>query len=285
MIQNPFYKPLKFFTAILIAVWIPGAIAAYCSYNPELESFVALFIFIGLVSPAIIALIMIFTSENKEALKNDFKARFFRFRDLNILTILVLIFLMPLSVVISILLSVLMGYSIDQLQLSSEIAIVGGEFFLSLIILILAPTLEEIGWRGYGVDALRSRNNLFRTSLIFCIMWAAWHIPLFFIKGYYQNTLLSPNPYYAVNFFLSLIPLVFIMNWLYYKTNRSIIVIIVFHFIVNLSAVVLNVDNFTKCIQTFVLFIPAIIIVWKEKDFFFKDKASFILEYIQSQKT
>ncbi len=283
MSQNTFYKPLKFYIAILIAVWIPGFIGAYCSYIPELESLVTLFIAIGLFSPAIIAIVMIVSSENKEEMKKDFKARFFRLKDLNGLTIFMLIFLMPLSIIISTLISLLFGYPIDQFLLSSEIAIVSGEFLLSLIILILAPTLEEIGWRGYGVDALRSKYNLFRTTIIFCIVWAGWHIPLFFIKGYYQNTLLSPNPYYAVNFFLSLIPLVFIMNWLYYKTNRSIIVLIVFHFMVNFSAIILNTDDFTKCIQTFVLAIPAIIIVWKEKEFFFRLEPSFTIENPQSK--
>ncbi|MFX1340976.1 MAG: lysostaphin resistance A-like protein [Promethearchaeota archaeon] len=278
MNQNIFYKPLKFYIVIILAVWIPGFLAAYCSYNPQLESMITLLIAIGLISPMIITFIMILTSEKKEALKNDFKSRFFRFKDLNLFTIIMLIFFMPLSMIISIIISVLMGYPLEQFQLAPEIAIVRGQFFLSLLILILAPTLEEIGWRGYGVDALRSKYNLFKTSLIFYVIWAAWHLPLFFIKGYYQNTLLSPNPYYAVNFFLGLIPLVFIMNWLYYKSNRSIVVLIIFHFLVNLSAVLFMVDNFTKCIQTFVLLIPAIIIIWKEKNLFFIKEPSIFIE-------
>ncbi len=278
MNENTFYKPVKFYIAILIAVLIPGFIAAYCSYIPELASMVTLFLAIGLFSPAIIAVIMILKSENKEALKKDFKDRFFRLKDLNLLTIFVMIFLMPLSIIISILISLLMGYPLGQFQLELEVTIVGGQMLLSLAILFLAPTMEEIGWRGYGVDALRSKHNLFKTTLIFYVLWATWHIPLFFVKDYYQNTLLSPNPYYAVNFFLSIIPLVFIMNWLYYKTNRSIIVLILFHFMVNLSAVILMVDDFTKCIQTFVLTIPAIIIVWKQKDLFFKGGPTSFIE-------
>ncbi|MFX1394224.1 MAG: lysostaphin resistance A-like protein [Promethearchaeota archaeon] len=268
--NNP-YKPLKFWVIILIAVMIPGFIAAYCSYIPELESLVSLFIAIGLFSPAIIAITMILKSENSEELKNDFKERFFRLRNLNPITVFIIFFLMPLSVIVSILISVLMGYSLKQLLLAPEITIVGGELILSLAILFLAPTMEEIGWRGYGVDSLRSKYTLFKTSLLFYAVWASWHIPLFFIKGYYQNTLLS-EPYYAVNFFLSMFPLVFILNWLYYKLDRSIILLIVFHFMINFSVILLMVDDFTKCIQTFVLAVPAIIILYKEKDMFFKDE-------------
>lgn len=269
MMENINYKPLKFWVAILIAVMITGFTAAYFSWIPELESLVTLFLLIGLFSPAIIAITMILKSENKEALWKDFKARFFRLRDLSPLTLFVMIFLMPLIFAVSILISVLMGYSLNQFQLVPDVAIVSGLLFLSLGILFLAPLLEEIGWRGYGVDALRSKYNLFKTTLMFNVLWALWHVPLFFVKGYYQNTLLSPNPFYAVNFFLSTIPLVFIMNWLFYKTNRSIIVLVLFHFMVNLPAVVLMTDDFTSVIVTFVAAVPAIIILWKEKELFF----------------
>ncbi|MFX0070859.1 MAG: hypothetical protein ACFFAO_07195, partial [Candidatus Hermodarchaeota archaeon] len=108
MNENNIYKPLKFWIIILIAVMIPGFIAAYCSYNPELESMVTLFIVIGLFSPAIIAITMILKSENKESLKEDFKSRFFRLKDLNALTLFILIFFIPLSIIISILISLLM---------------------------------------------------------------------------------------------------------------------------------------------------------------------------------
>ncbi|MBD3338663.1 MAG: CPBP family intramembrane metalloprotease [Candidatus Lokiarchaeota archaeon] len=281
MNKKKFYNPVKFYAITLIVVMIPGFLAAYFSYIPELKSMVTLFIAIGLFSPAVIALIMIYKSENNKVLVDDLKNRFFRLKGLNILSIFVVVALMPLSIIISIFISVLMGFSLGQFQFSPEITIVSGELFLSLAILLLAPTLEEIGWRGYGVDALRSKFNLFNTTLIFYVIWSVWHIPLFFIKGYYHNTLLNPYPYYAVNFFLSLLPLVFIMNWLYYKTDRSIVVLILFHFMVNFSAEFMMVDDFTKCIQTFVLLIPAIVIIWKEKDLFFKLEAIFITEFSQ----
>ena len=30
-----------------------------------------------------------------------------------------------------------------------------------MIILVLVPVLEELGWRGYGVDSLANRFSLF----------------------------------------------------------------------------------------------------------------------------
>ncbi len=47
------------------------------------------------------------------------------------------------------------------------------------------PILEELGWRPYGVDALRSKNSILRASLIFGSLWAIWHLPVFFIEGSY----------------------------------------------------------------------------------------------------
>ncbi len=51
-----------------------------------------------------------------------------------------------------------------------------------MVILFLAPTLEELGWRGYGVDSLRSKFSLFKTTMLFAVIWGLWHLPLFFIQ-------------------------------------------------------------------------------------------------------
>ncbi len=68
-----------------------------------------------------------------------------------------------------------------------------GQFFISLLIMFLAPTVEEFGWRGYGVDSLRSKFNLFKTTMLFALLWSSWHLPLFFVNGYYQNELWNTN--------------------------------------------------------------------------------------------
>lgn len=122
------------------------------------------------------------------------------------------------------------------------------------------------------MDSLRQKFNLFQTSFIYALVWGTlWHLPLFFIKDYYQNELWSTNWFYAVNFSLSIIPLSIIMNWLFYRNNRSIIALVLFHFIVNFSQEIFMINNAGKCFETIVLFIVAGIIVTKKKNYFFKN--------------
>ena len=148
-----------------------------------------------------------------------------------------------------------------------------GRPLVSLLIPFLAPALEELGWSGYGIDSLRSRFNLFTTSALFGLAWSLWHLPLFFINGYYHYNILNENIVYALNFFVSVIPMTFITNWLYFKNNRSIIVAIVFHVVVVISSEIFMVTNQTKCLVTVLITLFTVELLIRDKDFFFGKKA------------
>jgi len=141
-----------------------------------------------------------------------------------------------------------------------------------MVILVLVPVLEELGWRGYGVDSLASKFFLFGTSILFGALWAIWHLPVFFIKGSYQMSLLEQNPLFALNFFVGIIPLAVIMNYLYYKNRRSIALIALFHVMVNFSAELFEANQISKCIFTLVVTAVAATIIIGNQSFFFKEK-------------
>ncbi|MBE3138685.1 MAG: CPBP family intramembrane metalloprotease [Actinobacteria bacterium] len=141
---------------------------------------------------------------------------------------------------------------------------------MTLVVLFLAPTFEELGWRGYGVDSLKRGKSLMKTTLIFALLWNLWHVPLFFIKDYYQYELIHMNFIYALNFVVSLIPASILMNWIFYKNGRSIIAIIIFHSMLNLFSVLLQTEQFTKCIITIILLVISAIVVWRNKSFFYE---------------
>lgn len=46
---------------------------------------------------------------------------------------------------------------------------------------------EEIGWRGYILDFLENRFGPWLGSIILALVWAFWHIPLWFIPGTSQT--------------------------------------------------------------------------------------------------
>jgi uncharacterized protein len=58
-------------------------------------------------------------------------------------------------------------------------------------------------------------------------------------------------------------------NALYYKSNRSISAAVIFHFTFNLFSVLLQTEQFTKCIITVILLIISIVIIWRNQAFFF----------------
>ena len=50
-----------------------------------------------------------------------------------------------------------------------------------LIIALFAGSQEELGWRGYILDPLEERLGPWLGSLLLGVIWALWHLPLFFI--------------------------------------------------------------------------------------------------------
>ena len=113
--------------------------------------------------------------------------------------------------------------------------------------------------------------NWFWESLIFGALWSFWHFPLLFIKGTYQAGLMV-NPLYVVNFFISGIPLGFIITWVYLASDRSILACMVFHLFVNFMQEKIAMTPETKCVETIVVTIATVILVIAKKDMFFETR-------------
>lgn len=266
MLSQFYYKPVRFFLLVFLGTWISWLTSAYLSYQKEMQLLQLIMLLIGMLIPYIVALILIFKNKN---LKNDFYERlslaFVNWKYLSLFFLLI-----PLILFLATSISILLGYSTNQFYLSNQFNLMQGHLVLSIFILFLVPVSEELGWRGYGVDSIRSKFNLFKTSLIFGFLWAIWHLPLFFIKDYYHNQLINLNFVYVINFFVGIFPVAILMNWLFYKSNRSIIAAIILHFTFNLFYVIFQTEQFTKCIMTILLLIFVMIVVIKDKTLFFE---------------
>lgn len=260
------YKPWKFFALTILITWAAWFLAAYFSYQTGKEPLMLMATIAGSNVPFVVGLFMIYGSGSK-ALKRDYLSRLVRVGDLRYLPTVPL--LLPASLLVAVAISVLFGQSTTQFALVNE---------LSLLIPILAPTFEELAWRGYGVDSLRSKYNLLTTSLLFALLWALWHVPMFFINTTYQNELWKMGIPYVLNFFVSLLPFSIIVNWLYYKTNRSILAGILFHVVAVICPEAFQVAESTKFIQTAVLLVIAVVIVAKDRAFFADHGASSLSE-------
>lgn len=262
------YKPGRFFVIVFLftwAFWIAAAVFGH--FKPD-NSLILPLMLLGLFVPSITALCMVLTSKNS-ALKKDYVAKLCmpsRLRPLNILSAIALILMLILA---SIAVSLLFGQSTEQFALVEGFSFsVGG--IPTLLTLILAASLEELGWRGYAQDAIAQRGSWFRSSLIFGALWGLWHLPLFFIPDTYQYTILHENVWYMVNFFLSVIPIVFIVTWVYVKNNRSILACVIFHFFMNFFQEQIAMTQTTKCIETGIFAVAALILILSNRDMFFE---------------
>ena len=270
MTIEKYRHPILFYGLSIVVPWILWFVAAYMSHmEPSSNLYViaqSVLGIIGLLSPMVIAFVLILSDSD---LRQDFSHRFFNFKTINPFYIIVTCFLMVTSILLAQAISLLFGYSSSQFSLSKEFSFSAG-IFPAWFLLFMAPILEELAWHSYGTDSLRKRFNLFTASMIFAIFWAFWHFPLSFIKDYYQSNLVETGLIYSINFSISLIPYVLLMNWLYYKTGRNIIVAIVFHITAGFFNEIFSTHPMSKVIQTVLLLILTIVIVIKNRDFFFK---------------
>jgi membrane protease YdiL (CAAX protease family) len=265
------YKnPVAFYLLSVIIPWGLWFLAGYISHiepqTPRMEWATGLMSFAGLLAPVIIAMSYILPDRE---LRKDLKGRIFNFGSIKGEYILIAFFLMLVSILAAQAVSLIFGYSTSQFELR------GGYTFSSALfpvwfLLLASPLLEELAWHTYGTDSLLSRFNLFTASVMFAIFWGIWHFPLSSIKSYYHSNLVESGLLYSLNFIVSLIPFVLIMNWLYYKTNRNILLPIIFHITAGYFNEIFATHPISKVIQTGLLLILSVYLVINEKELFFK---------------
>ncbi|BCS95011.1 hypothetical protein DSLASN_06430 [Desulfoluna limicola] len=220
---------------------------------------------VGLVSPMLIAFSMMGSDPQ---LRRDLFKRAFTFNGLSTPYVLTTCFLMLGSILLAQSISLLFGHSPDQFSFAETTSFSFG-LFPAWFLLFLAPVFEELAWHTYGTDCLRARFNLLTTSLIFGVFWVIWHMPLAFIKDYYHSNVVVTGWVYSLNFAISLFPFVILMNWLYFKTNRNILVPIIFHITAGLFNELFQTHPDSKVIQTVLLLVLSLYLIHKERLFFF----------------
>lgn len=261
--------PVRFYALATAIPWVLWLGAAYLSHLPTQSGAVAAWTAVlgiaGLAAPALVAAWLV---RNQPLVLADLRRRLFWPSGVGKSYLVCALGLLLASVLAATAISLLFGYSVDQFQFRGGFSFTSG-LVPVWVILVLAPVLEELAWHSYGTDALVTRMRVFTASLVFVPIWTLWHAPLSFIRGYYQSEIVASGWLHALNFPLSLIPFVVLMNWLYYRTGRSITVAIVFHLTAGFANEIFRTHPDTKLIQTAVLLVVAIVVVLTNRDLFF----------------
>lgn len=267
MINNYRY-PFRFYILSAIIPWSLWLMAAYLSHQPGAEGYcgyIGALGLAGLCGPLFVAAYYI--SKDK-VLLGDVVGRFLNVRTGEKRYLLASLLLMPASILLAMGISLLFGYDVGQFAITGQ-ASFSSALFPVWFLLVIAPVLEELAWHSYGTDCLRQRFSLFTTSMIFAVYWALWHIPLAFIQGYYHSNLVVEGVLHSLNFLISLFPFVLLMNWLYYKTGRNILVAVVLHLTANVFNEIFMTHPDSKVIQTVLLLLLSVYLLFTQRGLFF----------------
>ena len=259
------YKPVLFFALAYLFTWIFWIPAIFLPQNLG-----AVLMLIGLLAPGIVSTVFVLASGSKE-LKTDLKNKIIGFYKVKWGNVALAVVVFALIIVSSILLSTLFGQSLNQFAFTEDFSFTGVGIAGAFFTILIASIVEEVGWKGYCEDSIGNYMNWFWESMIFGVLWSFWHFPLIFIQGTYQAGLMV-NPLYVINFFVSGIPMGFIITWVYLASDRSILACMIFHLAVNFLQEKIAMTPETKCVETIVVTIVTIIIVIAKKDMFFSTR-------------
>jgi membrane protease YdiL (CAAX protease family) len=100
----------------------------------------------------------------------------------------------------------------------------------AILVSTWAQAGEEVGWRGYALPRLATHLGLGGASVVLGVIWALWHLPLFFMQGSGSDGQSFPI------YLLHVSALSVAMAWLYWKTQGSLLLVMLMHASVNNTA-------------------------------------------------
>jgi CAAX protease family protein len=103
----------------------------------------------------------------------------------------------------------------------------GTDPWYAIVIVTVTSTIfqagEELGWRGYALPRIAEHVGLARASVVVGLLWAGWHLPLFFVAG--VDKFGQSFPLYL----LQVTALSVAIAWLYGHTDGSLLLSMLMH--------------------------------------------------------
>ena len=177
--------------------------------------FMVLYVMGGL-GPTIAAYIAVLSTSAQAPLR-EFHRRLFRWRVAGRWYVIAIA--LPVSLAI---ISTMIVIHLNR-DLAGALSVRPWIMFLPLFaMMIVGGGLEELGWRGVAQPELTSAIGPAKAALLVGLVWAIWHVPLFFLPGVSQYG--GNFPVFAIGVIANAL----MLGWLYSRTD-SILLCIVFH--------------------------------------------------------
>lgn len=97
-----------------------------------------------------------------------------------------------------------------------------------VLVALVGGGQEEFGWRGWLQPALQEHTSPLGAAVVVGLVWAVWHLPLFWLYGAYEQTV-------VVFYVPTLVGLSVIIAFLWERSRRSVIIAIALHASFNAS--------------------------------------------------
>jgi len=242
-------SPWIYFAATYIWTWGLCAVLIFkdMSDAPLLSG---VLLILGMIGPGVTGILFTHLTRTKEETR-DYWKRVIDVRRVSLFWLAIVVALpFALQLLAGVLDRVAGGIGLSWGESASAFITSPGTQLLTLLIISLVPLLEEMGWRGYAQDRLQERYNAFGSSLILGVVWSLWHLPGFFIAGTYHAGLGVGTLEFWL-FFIGVIGLSVVVSWIYINTRRSILTLVIFHAMLNLSGELIALSEIGETIFTF----------------------------------
>ncbi|MFX1235676.1 MAG: lysostaphin resistance A-like protein [Promethearchaeota archaeon] len=228
--------------------WLPSVLSPTGNSN---QMIFALFI-IGGYGPFVGAFLITFINERKSGVKVLWK-RFWNPK-IKIKWLLITFLLIPSLYILSSVIAILFQGDPPILEWISQPWVI-----ISYIItaFFAGGFPEEFGWRGYLLDRFQVRGNMIISSLIIGIIWGFWHLPVWLMPD-------DSHSLGILNFFLFLIDVIFasiLFTWLYNNTNKSILIAVILHTMLNFTSFLIFLSSLGEEIYRILLYITGILVI------------------------
>ena len=247
----------KLVITVFAISWIGVLPSILLAYGYSIPKFLTYFHILMTLGPMLGAIAFVYFSGKKKGLITLFKRLF-------IIKIKPYVFLIAiLTPILIIFLAAKLGLSLsDSLWPSSynfsTIFTTGFIIFLGYLI----GNTEEIVWRGVVFDNLLEKYGFYKSCFILTPIWWLFHIPLFlYPEGH-------PAGYSILEFTAFIIPMNFILGWIYINSKKSLLYVHLHHQLFNgfgqafpVFPIFIAGNLFPVRIMGFLLFVLAILLL------------------------
>jgi len=115
---------------------------------------------------------------------------------------------------------------------------------------------EELGWRGLLADGLVDRVGEVRAALLVTVVWATWHLPLFWVVEGFRSM-----GWATIGWVLGLLAGSVVLTRLYVGSGRSVLLVALWHTAFNFTTATTATQGLSAAITSTAVIVAAVVVL------------------------